>query len=253
MSTGNIRGQRTQSSANGYKTLASSIASGNNSGCFKRIYINAFERYNGNSDLALSYTLGINKGDYAHTNSQALTTVKSASGPQVGDYTKKALIKTPQNATSLTGVYLGSTISSGLCICCPRGGAGTSSVISYTDTGNYSGYYFNKTSINNQVSYVLEENSYASNNPEFYTIYPLAIQSGQYVYFNSQSQIFGNQVVVNSGGYLYDNSTNPSTLINSYNYMKYTNSFTGGLCFITSGSTTCNGNNNSGSASAYFS
>ena len=44
MSTGNIRGQRTQSSANGYKTLASSIASGNNGGCFKRIYVNAFER-----------------------------------------------------------------------------------------------------------------------------------------------------------------------------------------------------------------
>jgi hypothetical protein len=88
-STGNIRGQRTQSSTGGFKTLASSIASGNNSGAFKRIYANAYQRYNGNSELALSYSLGINKGDYAHTSSQSLSTVKSASGPQVGDYTKK--------------------------------------------------------------------------------------------------------------------------------------------------------------------
>jgi hypothetical protein len=73
MSTGNIRGQRTQSSTNGYKTLGSSIASGNNGGAFKRIYINAYQRYNGNSDLALSSTLGIQKGDYGNT--QLLNTI----------------------------------------------------------------------------------------------------------------------------------------------------------------------------------
>ena len=64
-STGNIRGQRTQSSTGGYKTLASSIASGNNGGAFKRIYIDAYSRYNGNSNLALSSTLGITYGTYS--------------------------------------------------------------------------------------------------------------------------------------------------------------------------------------------
>jgi len=111
-STGNIRGQRTQSSTGGYKTLGSSIASGNNSGAFKRIYINAFERYNGNSDLALSSTLGIQKGDYAHTNNYSFSTFKSASGPSLGDYKKKGLINTPQTATSLSQVFLGATVSS---------------------------------------------------------------------------------------------------------------------------------------------
>ena len=92
MSTGNIRGQRTQSSTGGFKTLGSSIASGNNGGAFKRIYIDAYSRFNGNSDLALIYTLGINKGHYAHTSSQSLSTVKSASGPQVGNNINKSNI-----------------------------------------------------------------------------------------------------------------------------------------------------------------
>ena len=123
--TGNIRGQRTQSSCNGSKTLASSIASGNNSGAFKRIYIDAYTRYNGNSDLALSYTLGINKGDYAHTNSQALTTVKSASGGLVGNYIKKRLIKTPSGARSLSAVHTSSNLGaeSRDWVCCCSGGA----------------------------------------------------------------------------------------------------------------------------------
>ena len=257
MSTGNIRGQRTQSSTGGFKTLASSIASGNNGGAFKRIYINAYQRYNGNSDLALSSTLGIQKGDYAHTSSQSLSTVKSASGPQVGNYVNAGLISTPPGATSLSAVHLGATRSSGLggtnpAICCPRGGAGTSSVLSYTNSDSVTGFYFNKTSINNQETYVLTEGTgYYTNT--FYPFDPLAIQSGQYVSFNSQSQIFGTQVVVNSGGYLYDNSTSPPTNITSSNYTNYKNYFTGGLCFIASGSNTCNGNINSGSAAAYFS
>ena len=38
-STGNIRGQRNQSSSNGYKTLASILASGNGgAGSFRRVY-----------------------------------------------------------------------------------------------------------------------------------------------------------------------------------------------------------------------
>jgi hypothetical protein len=110
-STGNIRGQRTQSSCNGYKTLASSIASGNNGGCFKRIYANAYQRFNGDSNLALSYTLGINYGDYPHTSSTALTTVKSASYPQLHNYIHAAQVNPPKGATTLSAVH---TSSSGM-------------------------------------------------------------------------------------------------------------------------------------------
>jgi uncharacterized protein involved in high-affinity Fe2+ transport len=128
--TGNFRGQRTQSSTGGYKTLASSIASGNNGDAFKRIYANAYLRFNGNSDLALSSTLGIQKGDYAptNTNNYSFSTVKSASGPQVGNYKNKALISTPSSATSLSAVHttsmMGATnCSSNSCLCigCPPG------------------------------------------------------------------------------------------------------------------------------------
>ena len=112
--TGNFRGQRTQSSTGGYKTLGSSIASGNNGGAFKRIYINAFYRYNGNSDLALSSTLGIQKGDYAPTNTNNYS-FASASGPKLGDYKKKVLIITPQSARTLSEVYTSSVIGNGEC------------------------------------------------------------------------------------------------------------------------------------------
>jgi hypothetical protein len=44
--TGNIRGQRTQSSTSGFKTIGSSIVSGNNSGAFKRIFVSALENTN---------------------------------------------------------------------------------------------------------------------------------------------------------------------------------------------------------------
>ena len=115
MSTGNIRGQRTQSSTSGYKTLASSIASGNNGGSFKRIYINAFERYNGNSELALSSTLGIQKGDYAHTNNYSFSTFKSSSGPKLENYVKAKLLNTPKTKPnpivffdiSIAGLFIG--------------------------------------------------------------------------------------------------------------------------------------------------
>jgi hypothetical protein len=105
MSTGNIRGQRTQSSTGGFKTLASSIASGNNGGAFKRIYINAYQRYNGNSDLALISTIGIHPGDYSHTSSQALTTVKSASYPLVSNYKMKKFIISPSEPSSFSSSF----------------------------------------------------------------------------------------------------------------------------------------------------
>jgi hypothetical protein len=100
--TGNIRGQRTQSSTNGYKTLGSSIASGIGAGTFKRIYINAYQRYNGNSELALSSTLGIQKGDYKNNSSQAFTTVSSSSGPKLNNLRYK--VRTDSTASSLTEV-----------------------------------------------------------------------------------------------------------------------------------------------------
>ena len=129
MSTGNIRGQRTQSSTGGFKTLASSIASGNNGGAFKRIYINAFERYNGNSELALTSTLGIQKGDYAstNTNNYSFSTVKSASGPQVSNYKNAGLITTPPGATSLSAIHTTSMMGASKCSnqcgngCCKQG------------------------------------------------------------------------------------------------------------------------------------
>jgi hypothetical protein len=65
---GNIRGSK-HSSTSGFKTLGSSIAHGNHRGSFKRIYSNAYQRLGGNSDLALSSTLGILRGMYSCINS----------------------------------------------------------------------------------------------------------------------------------------------------------------------------------------
>ena len=223
-STGNIRGQRTQSSTGGYKTLASSIASGNNSGCFKRIYLNAYERYNGNSDLALSYTLGINKGDYAHTNSQALTTVKSASHPQVGSYGKAGLVNSAPGATTLSAVHLGATRTIGMrgttSTCCSTEGPGTASVFSYINS-NLSSYFARQ-------SYTIPQGTFngfvlTPSGANLSTFGPLAIQSGQAVFYTHGTQTFTNQVVVNSGAYLFDNSTSPPTQITSSTYQNYIN------------------------------
>ena len=104
MSTGNFRGQRTQSSANGYKTLASSIASGNNSGCFKRIYINAYQRLGGNSDLALSSTLGITKNYYRPTSNSVYGQQPTLAGLQFN-------ITSNPNARTLTQVLQQSIIN----------------------------------------------------------------------------------------------------------------------------------------------
>ena len=77
--------------------------------------MNAYQRYNGDSNLALSYTLGINKGDYANTNSQAFTTFKSASAPKLNDFRKAGLIYTPKNARTLTEVYTASGVGLSEC------------------------------------------------------------------------------------------------------------------------------------------
>jgi hypothetical protein len=105
MSTGNIRGQRTQSSTGGFKTLASSIASGNNGGAFKRIYINAYQRYNGNSDLALSSTLGINKGSYL--NATPSSTPLGKDGPTLGQRKGWTVISNWGNAVTVQSGVMG--------------------------------------------------------------------------------------------------------------------------------------------------
>ena len=118
-STGNIRGQRTQSSTGGYKTLGSSIASGNNGGSFKRIYVDAYQRYNGDSNLALTNSLKIPKSYYNSTSNSSNYQQPSLSGQRVP-------ILTDPNALTLTQVYQTATantsnkcIKSGPCCQCP--------------------------------------------------------------------------------------------------------------------------------------
>jgi hypothetical protein len=100
--TGNFRGQRTQSSCNGYKTIGSSIASGNNGGAFKRIFINALGNTNGNYDLALTKTLGIPRHYYNSTSNSFYYQQPTLSGQRVP-------ISTDPKALTLTQVYQSAT------------------------------------------------------------------------------------------------------------------------------------------------
>jgi hypothetical protein len=104
MATGNIRGQRTQSATCGYKTLGSSIASGNNGGAFKRIYINAFQRYNGDSELAYITTLGIPYGLYRNPNQN---TPQGKQYPIISDNRYKQFIIPSRNATTVKSGIIG--------------------------------------------------------------------------------------------------------------------------------------------------
>jgi hypothetical protein len=103
--TGNIRGQRTQSSCNGYKTLGSSIASGNNGGCFKRVFINALENTNNNYELAFTKTLGIPKNYYNNTSNSSKYQQPTLSG-------KRLAVITNSTAVNLTPVYQTATVGS---------------------------------------------------------------------------------------------------------------------------------------------
>jgi len=115
-STGNFRGQRTQSSTGGYKTLGSSIASGNNGGAFKRIFINALGNSNGNYDLALTKTLGIPRHYYNSTSNSLNYQQPSLSG-------KRVPVTTSPTAETLIQVFQSATVASnnGTCqdIGCP--------------------------------------------------------------------------------------------------------------------------------------
>ena len=102
--TGNFRGQRTQSSTSGYKTIGSSIASGNNSGAFKRIFVSALGNTNGNYDLAFTKTLGIPKHYYNSTSNSIYNQQPTLSGKRVG-------ITTNPDATTLTQVSQSATVA----------------------------------------------------------------------------------------------------------------------------------------------
>jgi len=105
-STGNFRGQRTQSSCNGYKTIGSSIASGNNGGCFKRIYANAYQRYNGDSNLALTYSLKIPKSYYNSTSNSSNYQQPSLSGQKLQIVTYPRAVTLTQVNQTATPLYL---------------------------------------------------------------------------------------------------------------------------------------------------
>ena len=62
--TGNIRGQRNQSSSNGFKTLGSILASdsGNGAGSYRRLY--AYYAKNGNISAFYNNALNLSYGDY---------------------------------------------------------------------------------------------------------------------------------------------------------------------------------------------
>jgi hypothetical protein len=110
--TGNFRGQRTQSSSNGYKTIGSSIASGSNGGCFKRIFINALGNTNGNYDLAFTKTLGIPRNYYNSTSNNSNYQQPSLSGKRLPVITVPTAISLTQ--VSQTATVLGSSINCAL-------------------------------------------------------------------------------------------------------------------------------------------
>jgi len=107
--TGNFRGQRTQSSTSGYKTIGSSIASGNNSGSFKRIFVSALGNTNGNYDLAFTKTLGIPKNYYNSSSNSLYYQQPSLSG-------KTRNVVTDPNAKTLTQVSQQATVVDTNCI-----------------------------------------------------------------------------------------------------------------------------------------
>jgi hypothetical protein len=102
--TGNIRGQRNQSSCNGYKTLGSSIASGNNAGTFKRIYMDAFQRYNGDKEYALMSTLGIPYGAYSNSN---MNTPQQKQHPRISDYRYRQFVMPIKNSNTVKSGIMG--------------------------------------------------------------------------------------------------------------------------------------------------
>jgi len=138
-STGNFRGQRTQSSCNGYKTLGSSIVSGNNSGCFKRIFINALENTNNNYDLAFTKTLGISKNYYNSTSNSYKYQQPTLSGKKfsgIKESTAGSLSQVNQSAYTISP-YPNTTIA----YFAINNGAYTINGYIYLDNGQYYAYF----------------------------------------------------------------------------------------------------------------
>jgi hypothetical protein len=187
--TGNFRGQRTQSSTSGYKTIGSSIASGNNNGSFKRIFVGALGNTNGNYDLAFTKTLGIPKNYYNSSSNSHYYQQPSLSG-------KTRNVVTDQNAKTLTQVYQQATITAINCV--PSTYSSLSQLIAPNNNslqatatnpffiGNAGIYGGNLNSFNYQIPYVLLlQNSDVLN-----------------IIINSQEQTYNfgiNPVVINNG------------------------------------------------------
>jgi hypothetical protein len=157
--TGNFRGQRTQSATGGYKTIGSSIASGNNSGSFKRIFVSALGNTNGNYDLAFTKTLGIPKNYYNSSSNSHYYQQPSLSG-------KTRQVSTNSDAKTLTQVYQGATVESTIS-CVPSNYTSLSQLIAPGNnslqatatnpffTGNAGSYNGNLNSFNYQIPSIL--------------------------------------------------------------------------------------------------
>jgi hypothetical protein len=179
--TGNFRGQRTQSSTSGYKTIGSSIVSGNNSGSCKRIFVSALGNTNGNYDLAFTKTLGIPKNYYISSSNSHYYQQPTLSG-------KTRQVETNPNAKTLTQVSQSATVGNTLCVNNP------------TYLSSYSTFFFASQ---------VPGSYYGSLSSQFTDINPntyLIIQNTEILQIdasdNSQNTYsFGNFiVVVNNGG-----------------------------------------------------
>jgi hypothetical protein len=241
-STGNFRGQRTQSSTNGYKTLGSSIASGNNGGAFKRIFINALGNSNGNYDLALTKTLGIPRHYYNSTSNSSNYQQPTLSG-------KKLPVITSPTAETLTQVFQSATVASTYknIQCCPTEifpdstyGKGTITLAqaNLTENGNLFGVSGNTYTFPNPNPHKppIYSNLYINNGIQW-----LVIQSGEtlninFNYQNGQYPIVHNSISVLNGGLLNINGVQASS---SYINKNFKDKFIGEVCFLNCTANNC--------------
>jgi len=180
--TGNFRGQRTQSSCNGFKTIGSSIASGNNGGAFKRVFINALENTNNNYELAFTKTLGIPKNYYNNTSNSSKYQQPTLSG-------KRLVVTTSPTAVNLTPVYQTVTVGSTY----PSTTVSTFSITNnaytidgyiYTNNGSYYAYF------DSPIYYYIPVNIYG--NYFSADVQPQQkLNTGQYGYYGGYAAAYG--------------------------------------------------------------
>jgi hypothetical protein len=252
--TGNFRGQRTQSSSNGYKTIGSSIASGSNGGCFKRIFINALGNTNGNYDLAFTKTLGIPRNYYNSTSNNSNYQEPTLSG-------KTRQVVTVPTAISLTQVSQTATVQNSLTcyssfntlsqLAITSGSTSPQMPFTVSNYGsseyfgnlNYFSFEINSTlliqppdvspSTNTYVLTVTVDNAnQATGNYNNFGSYPVVLNGGEIILRinNDNFNYSGKYCISGSAG-----SCGGGTLINSVNQSNYTQFlntfFPGGLYF----------------------